>query len=59
MTMQNAGTAKARGENAGTPDAEEEHDDAIANAVCDALGMRDASFTALPVSPERVRSLLR
>jgi len=31
---------------------------AIANAVCDALGMRDVSFTALPVTPERVRALL-
>ncbi len=32
---------------------------AIANAVCDALGVRDASFTALPVTPERVFALLR
>jgi carbon-monoxide dehydrogenase large subunit len=32
---------------------------AIANAVCDALGVRDAPFTTLPVSPERVFSLLR
>ena len=32
---------------------------AIANAVCDALGVRDASFTTLPVSPERVRALVR
>jgi len=32
---------------------------AIANAVCDALGARDASFTALPVTPERVFGLGR
>jgi aerobic carbon-monoxide dehydrogenase large subunit len=32
---------------------------AIANAVCDALGVRDASFTALPVTPERVFALVR
>jgi carbon-monoxide dehydrogenase large subunit len=32
---------------------------AIANAVCDALGVPDASFTALPVTPERVFALLR
>ena len=32
---------------------------AIANAVCDALGMRDASFTELPVTGERVFGLLR
>jgi carbon-monoxide dehydrogenase large subunit len=32
---------------------------AIANAVCDALGVRDASFTALPVTAERVFALMR
>ena len=32
---------------------------AIANAVCDALGVRDAAFTALPVTPERVLVLRR
>src|SRR5438034_9653054 len=32
---------------------------AIANAVCDALGVRDAAFTALPVTPERVLALRR
>jgi len=32
---------------------------AIANAVCDALGARDASFTTLPVSAETVRALAR
>jgi len=32
---------------------------AIANAVCDALGVRDASFTELPVTGERVFALLR
>jgi carbon-monoxide dehydrogenase large subunit len=32
---------------------------AIANAVCDALGERDASFTALPVTSETVRALVR
>jgi len=32
---------------------------AIANAVCDALGARDASFTELPVTGERVLALLR
>ena len=32
---------------------------AIANAVCDALGARDAAFTALPVTPERVFALQR
>jgi CO/xanthine dehydrogenase Mo-binding subunit len=32
---------------------------AIANAVCDALGMRDASFSALPVTGERVMALGR
>ncbi|HEV8587196.1 MAG TPA: xanthine dehydrogenase family protein molybdopterin-binding subunit [Methylomirabilota bacterium] len=30
---------------------------AIANAVCDALGARDAPLTALPVTPARVREL--
>jgi len=32
---------------------------AIANAVCDALGARDASFTELPVTGERVYALTR
>jgi aerobic carbon-monoxide dehydrogenase large subunit len=32
---------------------------AIANAVCDALGVPGASFTALPVTPERVFALMR
>jgi CO/xanthine dehydrogenase Mo-binding subunit len=32
---------------------------AIANAVCDALGVPDAAFTALPVTPERVFALCR
>jgi carbon-monoxide dehydrogenase large subunit len=32
---------------------------AIANAVCDALGARDATFTALPVTPERIWRLIR
>src|SRR5205807_7877544 len=32
---------------------------AIANAVCDALGVRDTAFTALPVTPERVLALRR
>jgi len=32
---------------------------AIANAVCDALGARDASFTELPVTGERVLALLK
>src|SRR5207247_10569055 len=32
---------------------------AIANAVCDALGVRAASFTELPVRPERVFGLGR
>jgi aerobic carbon-monoxide dehydrogenase large subunit len=32
---------------------------AIANAVCDALGVPGGSFTALPATPERVFALLR
>jgi CO/xanthine dehydrogenase Mo-binding subunit len=32
---------------------------AIANAVCDALGVRGASFTSLPITPGRVFTLGR
>ena len=32
---------------------------AVANAVCDALGVRDAAFTMLPVRPERILALMR